>query len=117
MSVRNSIDIIIVQSEASLVMVMMLVVRVRIVCEEVVFERPSEMDQALLVFDVINCCNSRLSVRPKHSVLLLLQMLLQLQVVEGIRQIRSGTPVGGVKSGGVVRVVRLKLLLLIIHVS
>ena len=116
MSVRNSIDIIIVQSEASLVMVM-LVVRVRIVCEEVVFERPSEMDQALLVFDVINCCNSRLSVRPKHSVLLLLQMLLQLQVVEGIRQIRSGTPVGGVKSGGVVRVVRLKLLLLIIHVS
>lgn len=115
MSVRYSISLIIVQSKTPLMM-MMGVVRVRVVAEEVVFECASEMNQTLLVLYVIHRGHPGLSVRPKHPVLLLLQVLLQLQVVQGIGEVRTGTPIRGVKSGGVVRVVRLQLLLLIIHV-
>ncbi len=85
--------------------------------EEIIFECTSEMDETLLILNVVHCRDPRLSVRPQRTVLLLLEMLLQLQVVESVREVRACTPVRGVKSRGVVGVVRLQLLLLIIHVS
>jgi hypothetical protein len=114
MSVRYSINIIIVESKAPLMM-MVSVVGVRMVGEEIIFESPPEMDEALLILDVIDCGDPRLPVRPQRTVLLLLEVLLQLQVVEGVGQVGACTPIGGVESGGVVGVVRLQLLLLIIH--
>ena len=56
----------------------------RIVGEEVVFECASEMDETLFILNVIDGSDSRLSVRPQRTILLLLEVLLQLQVVEGI---------------------------------
>jgi hypothetical protein len=92
-------------------------VRVRMVGEEIIFECASEMDETLLILHVVHGRDPRLSVRPQRTVLLLLEVLLQLQVVEGVREVRACTPIRRVKSGGVVGVVRLQLLLLIIHVS
>ena len=114
MSVRYSINIIIVESKTPLMM-MVSVVGVRMVGEEIIFESAPEMDETLLILDVVDCGDPRLSVRPERTVLLLLEVLLQLQVVEGVRQVRARTPIRGVESRRVVRVVRLQLLLLIIH--
>lgn len=63
-----------------------LIGRIRVVGEKVILKRASEVNETLLILNiVVNCCNTRLSVRTQHSVLLLLQVLLQLQIVEGIR--------------------------------
>jgi hypothetical protein len=63
-----------------------LIGRIRVVGEKVILKRASEVNETLLILNiVVNCCNTRLSVRTQHSILLLLQVLLQLQIVEGIR--------------------------------
>lgn len=66
-------------------MMMVGVVRVGMIGEEVVFECASEMDETLFILNVIYGSDSRLSVRPQRTILLLLEVLLQLQVVESIR--------------------------------
>lgn len=118
--------LIIVEGEAAVV-VWLLGVRLGVVREEVVFEGAPEVNETLLIFNVVRARSDapRLSVRPQTPVVLLLQVLLHLQVVERVRQVRrDGSSVRGVEGSRVVRVVRLEdlllllllLLVLIIHV-
>jgi hypothetical protein len=118
-SVRYGVGIGIVESETTLMMMrgVSVAVAAGVISKEIVLECAPEVYETLLVFDVVDCCgHTWLPVRPEHPVLLLLQVLLQLQIIESVGEVRSVAPIRWIERGGVVRVVPLQLLLLIIHV-
>ena len=105
--------VVVVEREAAVVIsrrrLPVVLLLLRVVCEEIVFKRAPKVNETLLIFNVV-CCDhaSRVRLTVRAETAILLQVLLHLQIVEGVGEVwRDGAPVGRIESGRVVRVVRL----------